>query len=127
MKVTEILAHAVVLPLPKSATLAVVQIADVPEVLHGFSWKPKEGVYVSLINSELLDREKAECFLHEVSHVLLGHFEQLSRPTKELEQEAEQAAAVLFQLWTQGETSLEVELLEQWIEKRGQVEPLRVQ
>lgn len=125
MKLSEVTSHAVTLPLQGNAALVVVQVADVTEALRGFTWDKGAGQYVVCINAALPDEQKARTFLHEVSHVLLGHFEQ-SAIIAEQEETADDRAASLFDLWLQGETSFEVELLKQWIEKRGQVVPLRV-
>ena len=125
MKLSEVTSHAVTLPLQGNAALVVVQVADVTEALRGFTWDKGAGQYVVCINAALPDEQKARTCLHEVSHVLLGHFEQ-SAIIAEQEETADDRAASLFDLWLQGETSFEVELLKQWIEKRGQVVPLRV-
>ena len=125
MTLSEITSHAVTLPLQDNAALVVVQVADVTEALRGFTWDSGAGQYIVCINTALPDEQKARTFLHEVSHVLLGHFEQ-SAIIAEQEETADDRAASLFDLWLQGETSFELELLKQWIEKRGQVVPLRV-
>ena len=125
MTLSEVTPHAVTLPLQDNAALVVVQVADVTEALRGFTWDSGAGQYIVCINAALPDEQKVRTFLHEVSHDLLGHFEQ---PAQIAEQEAtaDNRAACLFDLWLQGGTSFEVELLKQWIEKRGQVVPLRV-
>lgn len=125
MTLSEVTSHAVTLPMQDNAALVVVQVADLTEAFRGFTWDSGAGQYVVCINAALPDEQKARTFLHEVSHVLLGHFEQTA-PISEQEEAADNRAACLFDLWLQGGTSFEVELLKQWIEKRGQVVPLRV-
>lgn len=125
MKLSEITSHAVTLPLQGGGSLAVVQVAAAPEAVRGFTWDSGAGQYVVCINAALSNEQKARTFLHEVSHVVLGHFEQIATTTGQ-EQEADERAALLFRLWLQGGTSPELELLNQWTEKRGQVVPLRV-
>lgn len=125
MKKSELLQNAVLLPLPDGERAAVVEVDGLPAAVRGFTWDSGAGQYIVYINAALSDDQKARTFLHEVSHVVLGHFEQIATTTDQ-EQEADDRAALLFRLWLQGGTSPELELLNQWTEKRGQVVPLRV-
>ena len=125
MKTTELLQHSVLLPLQGFGQLEIVELEAVPPALGGFTIKRGAGQYLVCIAAALPDLERARVFLHELSHVLLGHLES-NNPVDELEREAEERAASLLDLWKNGGQAEELELLNKYNEKRGQVVPLRV-
>lgn len=114
----------ITLPLQGNNRLSVVLADNLPAALRGFALDRGAGQYAVYINAALSDEQQIKTFLHEVTHVLLGHFQRGT--TAENEKTAHDRAALLFDMWVQGGSSLELELLEQWIKKRGQVVPLRV-
>lgn len=105
--------------------LEIVELEAVPPALGGFTIKRGAGQYLVCIAAALPDLERARVFLHELSHVALGHLES-NNPVDVLEQEAEEKAASLFDIWKNGGQAPELELLDKYNEKRGQVVPLRV-
>lgn len=121
----ELLQHAVLLPLPDGERAAVVEVDGLPEGARGLCMERGAGLYVVCINASLSEDQKTEVFLHELSHVLLGHLTNRGRTVKEKELEANAAAADLLGLLERGGDSFEISLLREWKEKHGQVVPLR--
>ena len=64
----------------------IVRLIDLPVELNGFTALDEQDDYNVYLNARLSEEDMKQTFLHEMGHILYGHFYD-QRPVEEKEQE----------------------------------------